>query len=59
MVTGQAFNYLDAPVTRVCSADVPMPYAKNLEYLSQPTARTIVDAVKRTLNVQQAQSARA
>ena len=58
MFVGEAFNYLDAPVQRVCGADVPMPYAKNLEYYAQPTARTIVDAVKRTLNLQQSQTAR-
>lgn len=50
---GAAFNYLDAPVVRVCGADVPMPYAKNLEYMSQPTPQTVVDAVRRTLNVEQ------
>ena len=34
-----AFGDLDAPVTRVTGADVPMPYAKNLEHLAMPLAR--------------------
>jgi pyruvate dehydrogenase E1 component beta subunit len=32
----RAFDYLDAPMERVTGADVPMPYAINLETLSTP-----------------------
>ncbi|MGH1377404.1 MAG: pyruvate dehydrogenase complex E1 component subunit beta [Alphaproteobacteria bacterium] len=42
-----AFDYLDAPVTRVCGADVPMPYAANLEDLALPKPKDIVSAVKK------------
>lgn len=42
----QAFDYLDAPLTRVCGVDVPMPYAANLESLALPTVEQIVTAVK-------------
>lgn len=42
----QAFDYLDAPVKRVCSADVPMPYAANLEKLALPQTEHIVQAVR-------------
>ena len=42
----QAFDYLDAPPTKVCGADVPMPYAANLEKLALPTADQVVQAVK-------------
>src|SRR5438552_11101087 len=42
----RAFDYLDAPVRRVSSADVPMPYAKNLENLAIPTVDQIVAAVR-------------
>ncbi|HEY8203970.1 MAG TPA: pyruvate dehydrogenase complex E1 component subunit beta [Pyrinomonadaceae bacterium] len=42
----QAFDYLDAPVKRVSAADVPMPYAKNLEQLAIPDFLQIVAAVK-------------
>ena len=41
-----AFDWLDAPVKRVCGADVPMPYAANLERLALPQAEQIVAAVK-------------
>jgi pyruvate dehydrogenase E1 component beta subunit len=45
----QAFDYLDAPILRVTGADVPMPYAKNLEHLCLPDKNRVMDAVKRVL----------
>jgi len=45
-VVSKAFDYLDAPPTRVSAKDVPMPYAANLEKLALPSAQEIVDAVK-------------
>ncbi|MFI5105272.1 MAG: alpha-ketoacid dehydrogenase subunit beta, partial [Terriglobales bacterium] len=42
----KAFDELDAPVSRVCSAEVPMPYAKHLEDAALPQASTIVNAVQ-------------
>jgi pyruvate dehydrogenase E1 component subunit beta len=44
-----AFDYLDAPVLRVTGADVPMPYAKNLEHLCLPDKARVVEAVHRVL----------
>ncbi len=41
-----AFDYLDAPVARVAGADVPMPYAANLEKLALPQPDNIVQAAK-------------
>src|SRR4029453_5463241 len=41
-----AFDFLDAPVKRVSGADVPMPYAKNLERLALPAVARPVPAVK-------------
>lgn len=41
-----AFDYLDAPVKRVCGVDVPLPYAANLEALALPKQNHIVDACK-------------
>ncbi len=41
-----AFDWLDAPVKRVCGADVPMPYAANLEKLALPQVADITDAAK-------------
>ena len=43
----QCFDYLDAPVVRVHGADVPMPYAANLERLALPWENDIIDAVKK------------
>jgi pyruvate dehydrogenase E1 component beta subunit len=41
-----AFDYLDAPVTRVSGKDVPMPYAANLEKLALPSVAEVVEAAK-------------
>ncbi len=41
-----AFDWLDAPVTRVAGLDVPLPYAANLERMALPQPETIVAAVK-------------
>jgi pyruvate dehydrogenase E1 component beta subunit len=45
-INERAFDYLDAPVKRVSGADVPMPYAKNLEDLAIPSVDQIVAAVR-------------
>jgi len=45
-VMEQAFDWLDAPVARVCAKDVPLPYAANLEALALPQAHDIVAAAK-------------
>ena len=42
----RAFDYLDAPVLRVSGADVPMPYARNLERLALPDVERLVAAVR-------------
>jgi pyruvate dehydrogenase E1 component beta subunit len=44
-----AFDYLDAPILRVTGADVPIPYAKNLEHLALPDKQRVKDAVYRVL----------
>ena len=36
---------LDAPMVRVTGADVPMPYAENLERLALPTLEDVIKAV--------------
>jgi len=41
-----AFDWLDAPVTRVHNKDIPMPYAANLEKLTVVNADDIINAVK-------------
>ena len=40
----RAFDDLDAPILRVTGADVPMPYASNLEKLALPTVQQVVEA---------------
>ena len=45
-VMEQAFDYLDAPVARVCGKDVPLPYAANLERLALPQVADVVAAAK-------------
>lgn len=46
LIQREAFDHLDAPVLRVGSLDVPMPYATNLEELVLPTTARVVDAIK-------------
>ena len=45
-VAAEAFDYLDAPPTKVNCKDVPMPYAANLEKLALPNVDDVVSAVK-------------
>jgi pyruvate dehydrogenase E1 component beta subunit len=45
----EAFFELDAPVGRVCSAEVPMPYAKHLEDAALPDVARIVAAAKQVV----------
>ncbi len=42
LIQERAFDYLDAPVARVCGADVPMPYNKRLETAALPSEEQIV-----------------
>ena len=44
-----AFDYLDAPISRICSADVPMAYAPNLVTEFLPKVETIIEKVKKVL----------
>ncbi len=46
IVQREAFDYLDSPVIKVNSADVPMPYSLSLEKLYLPQVENIVKAVK-------------
>jgi len=44
MLMEEAFDYLDAPVKRLAAADIPLPYAENLERLALPKAQNIIDS---------------
>ena len=43
------FDWLDAPVRRVCGVDVPLPYAANLERLAIPQAEDIAKAAREVM----------
>jgi pyruvate dehydrogenase E1 component beta subunit len=49
IIQTEAFDHLDAPVMRVTQADVPMPYAKNLEKLAKPSAERVIAACNAVL----------
>jgi pyruvate dehydrogenase E1 component beta subunit len=53
VMESDAFDYLDAPAVRVTGADIPMPYATQLETACMPTAQDIVHTVKNILKVKQ------
>jgi pyruvate/2-oxoglutarate/acetoin dehydrogenase E1 component len=48
-VQNEVFKYLDAPVERVCTLQIPMPYSRKLEDANVPTPEKIVLAAKRAL----------
>ncbi|MBI4510721.1 MAG: pyruvate dehydrogenase complex E1 component subunit beta [Deltaproteobacteria bacterium] len=48
-VQRECMDFLDAPVLRVTSDDVPMPYARNLELEVLPQEKDIVQAVKKVM----------
>ena len=50
-VVEQAMYELDGPVARVCSAEVPLPYAKHLEDAALPSVERIVAATRQALGV--------
>ena len=49
LIERDAFDDLDAPVERLTGADVPMPYAKNLEHLATASPERVVEAVRRVM----------
>lgn len=52
VMESEAFDYLDAPIYRVTGADIPTPYAANLEYLSLPQPENIIRTVKKVLGME-------
>jgi pyruvate dehydrogenase E1 component beta subunit len=45
LIMERAFDWLDAPVARVASEDVPMPYSQEMEYAALPSEEDVVSAV--------------
>ncbi len=50
-INEQAFYELDAPMARVCTLEVPLPYAKHLEDAALPQTEKIVEAAKKVVGV--------
>ncbi|MRX43484.1 alpha-ketoacid dehydrogenase subunit beta [Agromyces kandeliae] len=48
-ITESAFYELDAPVARVCSEEVPVPYAKHLEEAALPSVARVISAARATV----------
>jgi pyruvate dehydrogenase E1 component beta subunit len=46
----KVFYELDSPVERICSAEVPLPYARHLELAALPRAEAVVEAVQRMVH---------
>ncbi|MFA6916637.1 MAG: pyruvate dehydrogenase complex E1 component subunit beta [Parachlamydiales bacterium] len=47
----QCFDYLDAPVARVCQRETPMPYSKEIEKHTIPNVERIVEQARRVVNI--------
>ena len=50
LIDEEGFDELDAPPVRITGADVPMPYAKNLEQAAFPQVKKIIQTIKNLLN---------
>ena len=46
LVSEKAFDYLDAPITRICAPNTPVPFAPVMENFYVPSANRIVEKVK-------------
>ena len=49
IIQDEAFDDLDAPVARVTQADIPMPYAKQLEKMAKPSMERVIEACDKVL----------
>jgi len=53
IIQDRAFDYLDAPVERVSGAEVPAPYARNLELAAFPSDKQVANAARRVLYMEE------
>lgn len=53
IIQDRAFDYLDAPVERVSGAEVPAPYARNLELMAFPSDKMVANAARRVLYMEE------
>lgn len=49
LIQSHCFDFLDAPIERVCQMETPMPYSKVLEKETLPTKERVVEALKRAV----------
>ena len=56
-VMEQVFYELDAPVGRVCTAEIPLPYPHHLELAAMPSVERIVEAAQRAMRGESAEMA--
>eukprot|EP00111_Clytia_hemisphaerica_P003949 TCONS_00011315-protein len=49
VMESEAFDHLDAPIYRVTGADIPTPYANNLEVLSLPQPENVIRTIRKVL----------
>ena len=45
-ITTECFDWMDAPVKRISSMDLPLPYSRDLEMTALPSPQKIIEAVK-------------
>jgi pyruvate dehydrogenase E1 component beta subunit len=53
IIQDRAFDYLDAPIERVSGAEVPAPYARNLELAAFPSEKQVANAARRVLYMEE------
>lgn len=53
IIQERAFDSLDAPVERVSGAEVPAPYARNLELAAFPSEKAVTNAARRALYIEE------
>jgi pyruvate dehydrogenase E1 component beta subunit len=53
IIQEEAFDHLDAPVIRVSGAEVPAPYARNLEIAAFPSEKQVANAARRVLYMEE------
>ncbi len=53
IIQEEAFDYLDAPVERISGAEVPAPYARNLELMAFPSEEAVANAARRVLYMEE------
>jgi len=53
IIQDRAFDSLDAPVERVSGAEVPAPYARNLELAAFPSDKQVANAARRVLYMEE------